>query len=127
MLAKLPLARVCRAGEMHWGSFYGLTVDLPMEVSNEGRRCFARSRYKDDSWESVRVITPPSHGIASAYVSAERRGTWLRYAPTAGYVGTDEFAVRVEPLHQRLVVHVTVLPLRTEPQIESSEPTVPAG
>lgn len=90
------------------------SVPTSMTVANIGEACtFTLVNPALNAVVNAALLTgSPAHGIAAAGVISGGRQAAVSYTPTPGYIGSDRFAVTLEPNAVGITVNVTVQPLR---------------
>lgn len=87
------------------------TRSAAMDVGNDGGWCGWYARLSDvdggpTNYLSAAIAQPPTHGTLRVRRDADR--VHIEYQPAAGYVGSDTFAVRLNPGNSLHTTNVTV-------------------
>ena len=119
-LAALPAASACEASLPFFGHFINAGERIPMYAEPDGRITMRN----DGGWCSIRhqlvlnntavigtfnLLQPPAHG--QVVVGTLQGLARIAYRPEPGFVGNDEFSVRVtNPMRDTIPVRVSVRP-----------------
>lgn len=90
------------------------TSNTDMTVDATGQSCtFTVINPALQAIQSAAFITKqPAHGRAEAGLVDGNRSAAIRYTPTPGYTGPDQFSAIVEPAGKSIIIAVTVAPGR---------------
>ncbi len=114
------MARRCVVtGPIMFSDFIG--TERKMTVSNEGGACKAPFSRQGVPYESGYVVNAPRHGTVE--ITKGDRATSVVYRPTPGYVGPDQFGVRLSPGNGYYSFEATMEP----PPDTTVQPPVPAA
>jgi hypothetical protein len=87
-------------------------VPTEMTVSNTGQACTFTvfNPAAQIITNAALITTPASHGQATAGLALAGTQAVASYTPQPGFVGTDKFALTLEPDNRGAIVNVTVQP-----------------